>query len=662
MFRLEAQMKNKKPFQLEQVAIRLVEAPPLQSDYPLNSPDAVVKLMAETLKDYDREVFAVVNLRPDLKPINMNIVSMGALDQSLVHPREALKSMVLSNACSVLMVHNHTSGKLVPSKEDIAVTDRMAKVCSMVGIKLLDHVIVGPGQNYYSFHKKQVLPLPHITYAKDLSELEIGGNKVAETKLKATKAKRKSTKNVVTFTVAECGEFHNLGEYHEDILTAKEAIDLFKKIPPERMHGIPAIGIRVTDEHNSEIPTEIDVFSENRLDLDILKYVPEIKENDNARQGIAQLMHAFLDAEIIGDVPEKIHKKLQVIETKEKQADQLKNITDKLEKGVQEIFDSGKYKNLLDTMAKFPRYSINNSILIMLQKPEAQLCQSFTGWKKMNRFVKKGEKGIKILAPAPYTIQKEQNKLADKTGHPIVDRDGEPVKETVEVSITAFKVVNTFDISQTDGQELPSLGVNELVGSIEGYGALFEALRKSCPVPITFEEVPGEAKGFYHIEEKRIAIQEGMSEVQNVKTTIHEMAHQKLYAIKPEIGQGQSRSSKEVEAESVAYVVCQHYGIDNSDYSFGYVAGWSEGKALVELKASLGTIRDTAAEIVVGVDERLEIMMQINKELEKYSDQAIEIETNGEKKKSIKKKLENNKRNIRNRSERKEDPCVGAEI
>lgn len=625
MFRLEVQMGNKKPFQLEQVAIRMVEAPPLQSDYPLNSPDAVVKLMAETLKDYDREVFVVVNLRPDLKPINMNIVSMGALDQSLVHPREAIKSMVLSNACSVLMVHNHTSGKLVPSKEDIAVTDRMTKVCSMVGIKLLDHVIVGPGQNYYSFHEKQVLPLPHITYAKDLSELEIGGNKVAETKLKATKAKRKSTKNVVTFTVAECGEFHNLGEYHEDVPTAKEAIELFRKIPPERMHGIPAIGVRVTDEHNSELPIEIDVFSGNRFDLDILKYVTEIKENGHAQQGIAEIMHAFPNAEIIGDVPVGIHKKLQVMESKEKQADQLKNITDQLEKGVEGIFDSGKYKNLLDMMAKFPRYSINNSILIMLQKPEAQLCQSFTGWKKMNRFVKKGEKGIKILAPAPYTIQKEQNKLDHKTGHPVVDKDGEPLKETVEVSITAFKVVNTFDISQTDGQELPSLGVNELVGSIEGYGALFESLKQSCPVPITFEEIPSGAKGFYHLEEKRIVIQEGMSEVQNVKTAIHEMAHQKLHAIKPEIGQRQSRSSKEVEAESVAYVVCKHYGIDTSDYSFGYVAGWSEGKELVELKTSLGAIRDAAAEIIAGVDEkcavthkkRVECLDENNKMLKK---------------------------------------------
>lgn len=654
MFRLEAQMKNKKPFQLDQVAIRLVEAPPLQSDYPLNSPDAVVKLMAETLKDYDREVFAVVNLRPDLKPINVNIVSMGALDQSLVHPREAIKSMVLSNACSVLMVHNHTTGRMSPSKEDIAVTDRMAKVCSLVGIKLLDHVIVGPGQNYYSFHEKQVLPLPRIDYAKDLSELEIGGDKVAETKISKVNENKKSTKNVVTFTVAECGEFHNLGEYHEDIPTAKETIELFRKIPPERMHGIPSIGVRVTDVNNSELPIEIDVFSGNRFDLDVLKYVPEIKENADAQQGIAELMHAFPDAEIIGDVPEAIHKKLQVIESKEKQVDQLKNITDKLEKGVQDIFDSGKYKDLLNTMAKFPRYSINNSILIMLQKPEAQLCQSFTGWKKMNRFVKKGEKGIKILAPAPYTIQKEQNKVDHKTGHPVVDKDGEPVKETVEVNITAIKVVNTFDISQTDGQELPSLGVNELVGSIEGYETLLEALKQSCPVPIIFEDVAGGAKGFYRLEEKRIAIQEGMSEVQNVKTAIHEMAHQKLHAIKPEIGQGQSRSSKEVEAESVAYVVCQHYGIDTSDYSFGYVAGWSEGKELAELKASLGTIRDAAAEIITGVDERLEVLVQGDKDI--YIFQEKEIKTI--KKKSIKKNLERRKDEKINGSVQKEKKGV----
>lgn len=296
-----------------------------------------------------------------------------------------------------------------------------------------------------------------------------------------------------------------------------------------------------------------------------------------------------------------------MIEVREKQADQLKDITDKLEQGVAGVFSSDKYKQFLDTMAKFPRYSVNNTILIMMQKPDAQVCQSFTGWKEMGRYVKKGEKGIKILAPAPYTIQKEQNVL-DEKGSPVLDHDGEPLRETVEVKINAFKVVNTFDISQTDGKELPSIGVNELTGDVERYQTMFEALKQSCPVPIAFENIPSGAKGYYNKLEKRIALQEGMSEVQTVKTLIHEMAHQKLH----DTGNGvesQSRSSKEVEAESVAYTVCQHYGIDTSDYSFSYVAGWSEGKEMKELKASLDTIRRTASEMISDIEEKLEMLV-----------------------------------------------------
>lgn len=299
--------------------------------------------------------------------------------------------------------------------------------------------------------------------------------------------------------------------------------------------------------------------------------------------------------------------KSDTTEIKEKQIDQLKAITDKLEKGVKEIFHSNQYKKLLDTMAKFPRYSINNSLLIMMQKPEAQLCQSFTGWKKMKRYVKKGEKGIKIIAPTPYTIEKEQNKIDENTGRVVVDSDGEPLKEKLEISMNGFKVVNTFDISQTEGEELPSIGVSELVGNIEGYHNFFEALKLICPVPIAFEKVEGEAKGYYHLLEKRIAIREGMSELQTVKTAIHEMAHQKLHDNNKTSDENQTRNSQEIEAESVAYVVCQHYGIDTSDYSFGYVATWSAGKETPELKASLGRIRDAAADMIGGIDEKLEL-------------------------------------------------------
>lgn len=593
---------DKNIFALDRVAIRMVKEPPLYSDTPIDSPQAVVQVMADTLKDYDREVFAIINLRPDLKPINVNIVSVGALDQSLVHPREAIKSMVLSNAASVMMVHNHTTGSMSPSKDDIAVTDRMAQLCGLLGIKLIDHIIVGPGKDYYSFHEKGVLPLPNIKYETDINSLEIGGLKVAETPTaEPTKAR------AVSFTVAECSEFHNMGEFHENIATVKEAMEIFEKIPPERMSAIPAVGIRVADAENPEQVAEMDVIVGKHIDLQLLEYIPEIAENKAAQFAIAEMIHAMADATIYGEVPEEIQKKVLVIESKEKQTAQLKEITDKLEQGVQDVFQSDSYKELLNVMARMPHYSINNQILIAMQTSgQATMCQSFTGWKQVGRYVKAGEKGIKIFAPAPYTIQKEMDKL-DAQGKPVLDSDGEPVKETQEVTVNAFKVVNTFDISQTDGKEIPTIGVDELSGDVDRFSALMAALTEVCPVPIAFEDIPGDAKGYYSQTEKRIAIQEGMSEVQTVKTVLHEMAHQKLHA-KEVVAKSddKSRRSKEVEAESVAFVVCQHYGIDTSDYSFGYVAGWSAGKETPELKTSLQTIRDAASQMISAIDDKLE--------------------------------------------------------
>lgn len=580
----------------------MAKEPPLYSDTPIDSPQAVVQVMADTLKDYDREVFAIINLRPDLKPINVNIVSVGALDQSLVHPREAIKSMVLSNAVSVMMVHNHTTGSMSPSKDDIAVTDRMAQFCGLLGIKLIDHIIVGPGKDYYSFHEKGVLPLPNIKYETDINSLEIGGLKMAETPTaESTKAR------VVSFTVAECSEFHNMGEFHENIATVKEAMEIFEKIPPERMSAIPAVGIRVADKENPQQVTEMDVIVGNHIDLQLLEYIPEIAENKAAQFAIAEMLHAMPEATIYGEVPEEIQKNVLVIESKENQTAQLKEITDKLEQGVQDVFQSDSYKELLNVMARMPHYSINNQILIAMQTGgQATMCQSFTGWKQMGRYVKSGEKGIKIFAPAPYTIQKEMDKL-DAQGKTVLDSDGEPLKETQEVTVNAFKVVNTFDISQTDGKEIPTIGVDELSGDVDRFSGLMAALTEVCPVPIAFEDIPGDAKGYYSQTEKRIAIQEGMSEVQTVKTVLHEMAHQKLHA-KEVVAKSddKSRRSKEVEAESVAFVVCQHYGIDTSDYSFGYVAGWSAGKETPELKTSLQTIRDAASQMIHAIDDQLE--------------------------------------------------------
>ncbi len=424
-----------------------------------------------------------------------------------------------------------------------------------------------------------------------------------------TENTERAKKTNTTLTVAECSEFHSMGEFHENIATTKEAIELFNQIPPDRMHGIPAIGIRVEDAANPDMGMEMDFMTRKRIDLDILTLVPEIANDWKAQKMIAELIHAFPDTEIDGKIPEGVQKQLNFIESREKQASQLKAVTDQLEKGVSDVFQSDKYKEFLNVMAKFPRYSVNNSILIMMQKPDAQLCQSFTGWKEMGRFVKKGEKGLNILAPAPYKVEREVQKQ-DANGKPMFDHDGEPITEKQEITIRAFKVVKTFDLSQTDGKELPSLGVSELAGDVDGYSKLFEALKEVCPVPITFENIKGGSKGYYHQEEKRIAINEGMSEVQNVKTAIHEMAHQKLHD-KDAVGivDELSRNGKEVQAESVAYVVCQHYGMDTSDYSFSYVAGWSEGKETPELKASLNIIREAAADLITQIDDKLQTLV-----------------------------------------------------
>ena len=594
--------EEKRVYKLNQVAIRMVDMPPLLSDTPLDGPEAAVKVMADMLKDYDREVVAIVNLQSDGRPINMNVVSMGALDQSIAHPREILKSTILSNAASIMLVHNHPSGKLSPSEFDIALTDRIKQLSDLIGVRFLDHVIVGPGKEYYSFHQKDRMPLSSLTLTKDLNDIELEGLKVAEN------TAVKEAKMAATLTVSECSEFHSMGEEHTGIKTVKEAMEIFNSIPPDRMHGIPAIGVRVTNEDSPELFSEIDIFSGRRFDMEALSYVPEIGKDWNAQKLIAELIHVNPEAEIIGDIPDGIQKKIQFIESREKQADQLKAVTDQLEKGVLEVFQSDKYKQFLDTMAKFPRYSVNNSILIMMQRPDASLCQSFTGWKEMGRYVKKGEKGISILAPASYKIEREQTKLDDR-GRPVLDADGEPVTEKVEVTIRAFKVVKTFDVAQTDGKELPSIGPDELIGSIEGYPKFLQALQEISPVPITFEQIDGSAKGYYHQEDKRIAVQDGMSEVQTIKTILHEMAHQKLHdkdAVKAT--DDVSRNGKEVEAESVAYVVCQHYGINTSDYSFSYVAGWSEGKETPELKSSLDKIRQTAAEFISQIDQKMEVL------------------------------------------------------
>ena len=309
--------------------------------------------------------------------------------------------------------------------------------------------------------------------------------------------------------------------------------------------------------------------------------------------------------------PQEPRPVIPIVLTSEKPAEKLKEITDRLEQGITELFDSERYREYLRVMSKFHNYSFNNTLLIAMQKPDASLVAGFSAWKNnFGRNVIKGQKGIKIIAPSPYKVKQEMKKIDPHTQQPIIGKDGKPVTEEKEITIPAYKVVSVFDVSQTEGKELPDIAVDELTGDVERYRDFFAALEKTSPVPIGFEQIPGSSHGYYHLEDKRIAIQEGMSELQTLKTAIHEIAHAKLHDIDLNAPENEQqprvdRRTREVEAESVAYTVCQHYGLDTSDYSFGYVAGWSSGRELSELKNSLETIRSAAAEIINSIDETL---------------------------------------------------------
>lgn len=310
-------------------------------------------------------------------------------------------------------------------------------------------------------------------------------------------------------------------------------------------------------------------------------------------------------------------------------SDRMKELTERLEQGIRDVFQNRQYQKYLQVMARFYDYSFNNVLLIAMQKPDASLVAGYAAWQKQfGRYVKKGEKGIKILAPMFRKMKKEEE--SRETAELAAEQPGE--EEKTEKILTGFKVVSVFDISQTEGKELPTYGVPMLQGDVEGYAEFFQAAREISPVPVSFETIQGEAHGYYHQMEKRIAVAEGMSELQNVKTLLHEIAHAKLHAMDPDAPEGQEtldRHTKEVQAESIAYVVCQHYGLDTSEYSFAYVAGWSSGKELPELRSSLETIRGTAREMITGIDIRLSLLREQKKQERKNENERVYYRNTG---------------------------------
>lgn len=304
-----------------------------------------------------------------------------------------------------------------------------------------------------------------------------------------------------------------------------------------------------------------------------------------------------------------------------KTKDRIKEITGQLEQGIRDLFTSGKYLEYLRVMSRFHRYSTNNTLLIHMQRPDATRIAGFHKWQdEFGRNVKRGEKGIKIIAPTPFKKRIEQEKLDPETKAPLLDKDGKVVMEEVEIKIPLYRVVTVFDVSQTEGKPLPQLAEN-LSGDVKDYGVFMEAVRRASPVPIIFEVMKPARDGYFNQEKKFVALRKGMSEVQTVSGAIHEVTHAKLhdYSLRQAADAGKTDSeppkpkdqgTEEVEAESVSYAVCQYYGIQTAANSFGYIASWSKDKDLPELRASLETINKTASGLIEDIDKNLAVLQK----------------------------------------------------
>ena len=506
---------------LEQVAIRMVEQPPLYSNEPMNNPDVAIRVMNEFLSQMDRELFCIVNLQADLTPINMNIVSVGSLNEALINPREIFKSAILSNAHSMMLIHNHPSGNLTPSTSDIQTTARMQELGELMGISLVDHIITGRNGNYYSFRDKGEFPDARIRFSTRVEDIDL-------------------TKGMVTEAIAP---------YEE---------------------------------------------------------VTDTKEKDNVRD-IPTVQTATIPLPVQGK--------------------DMDSIMQSLESGVEELFTSNRYQEFLKTMAKFHNYSFNNTMLIAMQRPDATLVTSYKNWQSMGRQVMKGEKGITIIAPAPYKKMKEKEVL-DENQRPIMGTDGKPKTEQVEVTVPHFKAVTVFDIAQTSGEPIQTLAPELLTAAVQDFDSFMQAIQKISPVPIRFDEIDGNANGYYHNADKEIVIKKGLSESQTLKTAIHETVHAKLHdkEIMESLGVEKDRLTKEVEAESVAYCVCSSFGLDTSDYSFPYIAGWSSSREMKEMKASMDVIRKTAGEMIDQLTEELEIILEEKQKTELHEKYGILVD------------------------------------
>ena len=453
----------------------------------INSPDTAADFFRSVMDQvHDKEAFVVAFLNTKNRVIDHEVVSLGTINSSIVHPREVFRNAIVNKANAVILCHNHPSGDLTPSSEYLTVTKRLKETGNLLGIQVLDHLIINGinQQDVYSFQAHGVLEAPAAYGQKE--------------------------------TVRESSA----------------------KVAPGK----------------------------------------------NIKDG-------------------------------------LKEITDKLEQGIRDFFSGDKYQDYLRTMSRFHHYSLNNTILIAMQKPEATLVAGYNRWQdQFQRNVLKGEKGIRIIAPAPVKTKKEVEKLDPVTQKPLRDVTGKTLTEEVEIKIPRFRVVSVFDVSQTDGKPLPQLA-STLTGDVKQYDVFMEALKRSSPVPIFFDAMSASTDGYFSQGRQKIAIRDDMSEIQTVSAAIHEIAHAKLHNLKPdqakdhgeagkETEKPKDRRTEEVEAESVSFAVCAYYGIATDENSFGYIAAWSKDKDLPELKASLETISKTSAELIDDIDRHFKEITQ----------------------------------------------------
>ncbi|MEE1227331.1 MAG: JAB domain-containing protein [Lachnospiraceae bacterium] len=496
-----AEQNQKEGYELKKVEVRLAlkEQPGLYSTQELSGPVQAIAVMSEAMKELDREMVCVVNLDSQLRPINYNIVTMGTVNSAAVPVQNVFKSAILSNANSIMLLHNHPSGNVEPSADDRRITKRLMEAGKLMGIPLTDHIIVGTGgMNWYSFYTEQAYLFqgePDYEFLSDMID-----------------------------------EREEMYEFGDDW-------------------------------------TEEDLASE------------------------------------IGENKAQYHKG-------KSRKEQMEEITKKLEDGIATFFTSDKYRQYLKTMTQFHQYSFNNTLLIAMQAPEATWVAGYKAWQqKFHRQVKKGERGIRIISPMKYKIseegkQKDQSELSGGQGE-VANHNSENAEETR----TYFRVTSVFDISQTVGEPLPTLEVPDLEGNQKNYEGFMEALSSVSPVPIRFASIEEEGvKGYYSSQTKEIVIRQGLSQSQIMKTGVHECAHALLHDADylKATGQVKDRQTKELEAESIAFSVCQFFGLDTGSYTFPYIGSWAGGRQKDALKESMDLIRKTSGKIVDGMVEKMQ--------------------------------------------------------